>query len=130
MTDRIVSWTSNPSKPTFTPPEGAIDSHCHVFGPMAEFPFSPKAKYIPDDAGPEQLFALRDHLGFSRNIVVQASCHGTDNSSTLNAIAKSDGKARGVAVVDPAISDSLPKCGRLRHTRRSYSIASRQEMSG
>ncbi|MDF1681225.1 amidohydrolase family protein [Ponticaulis sp.] len=106
MTDRIVSWTSNPSKPTFTPPEGAIDAHCHVFGPMAEFPFSPKAKYIPDDAGPEQLFALRDHLGFSRNIVVQASCHGTDNSSTLNAIAKSDGKARGVAVVDPAISDS------------------------
>ena len=52
------------------------------------------------------LFALRDWLGFSRNIIVQASCHGTDNAATLNAIAQSNGKARGVAVVDPAISDA------------------------
>jgi len=72
---------------------------------MAQFPFSPKAKYLPEDAGAEQLFALRDHLGFSRNVIVQASCHGTDNAATLDAIAKSEGKARGVAVVDPAISD-------------------------
>jgi len=105
MSERIVSWHSNPSKPTFTPPPGAIDAHCHVFGPMAEFPFSAKAKYLPADAGPEQLFALRDHLGFSRNVIVQASCHGSDNRATLNAIARSGGKARGVAVVDPAISE-------------------------
>ncbi len=68
-----------------------------------EFPFSAKAKYLPQDAGPDMLFALRDHLGFSRNVIVQASCHGTDNAATLDAIAKSGGKARGVAVVDPAI---------------------------
>jgi|TARA_Y100000815_G_scaffold190778_1_gene174241 2-pyrone-4,6-dicarboxylate lactonase len=73
---------------------------------MAAFPFSAKAKYLPEDAGPEMLFALRDHLGFARNVIVQASCHGTDNAATLNAIAKSGGKARGVAVVDPAISDA------------------------
>ena len=103
--DRIVSWHPNPSKPRYTPPHGAVDAHCHVFGPMAEFPFSPKAKYLPDDAGPDKLFALRDHLGFSKNVIVQASCHGTDNSATLNAIAKSNGKARGVAVVDPAIPE-------------------------
>lgn len=105
MTDRIVSWHGNPSVPRFTPPPGAVDAHCHVFGPMAEYSFSPKAKYLPEDAGPDMLFALRDRLGFSRNVIVQASCHGTDNSATLNAIAKSDGKARGVAVVEPAISD-------------------------
>jgi 2-pyrone-4,6-dicarboxylate lactonase len=105
MTDRITSWHANPSRPRFNPPPGAVDAHCHVFGPMAQFPFSPKAKYLPEDAGPEQLFALRDHLGFARNVIVQASCHGTDNAATLNAIAKSDGKARGVAVVDPAISE-------------------------
>jgi 2-pyrone-4,6-dicarboxylate lactonase len=51
------------------------------------------------------LFALRDHLGFSKNVIVQASCHGSDNSATLNAISLSGGKARGVAVVDPAIKD-------------------------
>jgi 2-pyrone-4,6-dicarboxylate lactonase len=76
---------------------------------MAQFPFSAKAKYLPEDAGADMLFALRDHLGFARNVIVQASCHGTDNAATLNAIAKSgdpDGiqRARGVAVVDPAIS--------------------------
>lgn len=105
MAGRIISWHSNPSQPGYRPPEGAVDAHCHVFGPMVEFPFSPKAKYIPDDAGPEELFTLRDKLGFSRNVIVQASCHGTDNRATLNAIAMSGGKARGVAVVDPAISD-------------------------
>ena len=105
MTDRIVSWHPNPSKPRYSPPAGAIDAHCHVFGPMARFPFSAQAKYLPEDAGPEMLFALRDHLGFARNVIVQASCHGTDNAATLDAIARSNGKARGVAVVDPAIPD-------------------------
>ena len=58
MSDRIVSWHANPSKPAYIPPPGAIDAHCHVFGPMAKFPFSAKAKYLPEDAGPEMLFAL------------------------------------------------------------------------
>ena len=102
----IKSWSDSPSKANFVPPSGAIDAHCHVFGPAAQFPFSPKAKYVPQDAGPDMLFALRDYLGFSRNVIVQASCHGTDNSATLNAIAKSNGKARGVAVVDPDIPDT------------------------
>ena len=105
MNDRIVSWHPDPSKPRFVPPSGAVDAHCHVFGPMEQFPFSAKAKYLPADAGPDMLFALRDHMGFARNVIVQASCHGTDNSAMLDAIAKSNGKARGVAVVDPAIPD-------------------------
>lgn len=104
-TGRVRSWTLDPSRPRYVPPVGAVDAHCHVFGPAAEFPFSAKAKYQPQDAGPEALFELRDRLGFSRNVIVQASCHGTDNASTLNAIAQSQGHARGVAVVDPAISE-------------------------
>jgi 2-pyrone-4,6-dicarboxylate lactonase len=103
---RIRSWSETPSAPHFVPPQGAIDAHCHVFGPAADFPFSAKAKYLPQDAGPDMLFALRDRLGFDRNVIVQASCHGTDNAATLDAIAKSGGRARGVAVVDPAISDA------------------------
>jgi 2-pyrone-4,6-dicarboxylate lactonase len=105
MTDRIRSWSEQPSKPVYVPPPGAVDAHCHVFGPQADYPFSPKAKYLPQDAGPEMLFALRDHLGFARNVIVQASCHGSDNRAVLNAIERAEGRARGVAVVDPAISD-------------------------
>lgn len=102
---RIKSWTDTLSKPSYVPPAGAVDAHCHVFGPESQFPFSPSAKYHPEDAGPEMLFALRDRLGFSRNVIVQASCHGTDNRATLNAIARSNGLARGVAVVDAGITD-------------------------
>lgn len=106
MIGRVKSWLDAPSKPRFTPPAGAVDAHCHVFGPMAAFPFSPSAKYLPQDAGPDMLFALRDHLGFARNVIVQASCHGTDNAATLDAIARSNGRARGVAVLDPAVTDA------------------------
>jgi 2-pyrone-4,6-dicarboxylate lactonase len=123
MSARITSWHGNPSKPHFVLPPGAVDAHCHVFGPMAEFPFSAKAKYLPEDAGPDQLFALRDTLGFTRNIIVQASCHGTDNSATLHAIARSNGMARGVAVVDPMISDAeleLLHAGGIRGVRFNF----------
>jgi 2-pyrone-4,6-dicarboxylate lactonase len=104
---RIKSWIDAPSKPHFSPPLGAVDAHCHVFGPEARFPFSAKAKYLPQDAGADLLRTLRDRLGLSRNVIVQASCHGADNAATLNAIADlGQQAARGVAVVDPAIPDA------------------------
>lgn len=95
-----------PSRPRFRPPAGAVDAHCHVFGPAALFPFAPERKYTPVDAPADRLFALRDHLGLSRNVIVQATCHGSDNSAMLAAIARSQGLARGVAVVSPTISDA------------------------
>ncbi|TDD86944.1 2-pyrone-4,6-dicarboxylate hydrolase [Saccharopolyspora karakumensis] len=99
VTPGWLPWHPNPSEPAFTAPEGAVDAHCHVFGPAAEFPFAPERKYTPVDAGKEQLFALRDHLGLSRNVIVQATCHGSDNSALVDALRASDGRARGVASV-------------------------------
>lgn len=97
-----------PSKPAFVPPAGAVDAHCHVFGPGNAFPFAPERKYTPCDAGCDALFELRDYLGFSRNVVVQATCHGTDNRAMVDALAWSGGTARGVATVGPEIdSDAL-----------------------
>ena len=101
-----LDWYKNPSTPTFKVPAGAVDSHCHVFGPGAEFPFAPERKYTPCDASADQLFALRDHLGFSRNVIVQATCHGADNSAMLDAVARADGRARGVATVKPTVSEA------------------------
>ena len=102
--DDLTQFCQNPSKPQFTPPEGAVDAHCHVFGPAASFPYAAARKYTPIDAPKETLFALRDHLGFARNVIVQASCHGTDNAAMVDALEASDGMARGVAVVAPDIS--------------------------
>ena len=95
----------NPSTPAFKVPAGAVDAHCHVFGPAALFPYSPKRKYTPCDASKDQLFALRDHLGFSRNVIVQASCHGTDNAALIDALHAAGDLARGVAVVDESITE-------------------------
>lgn len=95
----------SPKAPDFKVPEGAVDAHCHVFGPSHEFPYSPMRKYTPFDAPAEKLFALRDHLGFSRNILVQASCHGRDNSAMVDCLERSNGHARGVAIVNTDISD-------------------------
>ena len=96
----------HPAKPRFTPPAGAVDAHCHVFGPADKFPFAPSRKYTPCDASKEQLFALRDHLGFSRNVIVQATCHGNDNRALVDALLHSEGRARGVASVGRDISDA------------------------
>ena len=94
----------NPTTPGFRPPTGAVDAHCHVFGPAHLFPFASERKYTPCDAGKTALFDLRDHLGFSRNVVVQATCHGTDNSALLDALRSSEGLAKGVASVDESIT--------------------------
>ena len=105
VTGGEVTWHPSPKQPDFIPPAGAVDAHCHVFGPAAEFPFAPERKYTPGDAGKDKLFALRDHLGLARNVIVQASCHGKDNSAMIDALQASGGMARGVAVVAHEISD-------------------------
>jgi 2-pyrone-4,6-dicarboxylate lactonase len=101
-----LDWYQNPSTPRFTLPPGTVDAHCHVFGPGAEFPFAPERNYTPCDASKEQLFALRDHLGISRNVIVQATCHGADNTAMVDAVQAADGRARGIATVRPDITDT------------------------
>jgi 2-pyrone-4,6-dicarboxylate lactonase len=95
----------NPVKPKYTPPPGACDAHCHIFGPGDRFPYAPNRPYTPPDAGKERLKALHEHLGFSRAVLVQASCHGRDNSAMVDAMEWSKGAWRGVAMVDASVSD-------------------------
>ncbi len=89
----------------FTPPPGACDAHCHVFGPAARFPFAPERRYTPPDAGVELLARLHTRLGLSRAVIVQASCHGTDNAALLDALHRGAGRYAGVAMVDDATTD-------------------------
>src|ERR1700734_4419065 len=92
-----LTFDPNPSKPGFVPPPGAVDAHCHVFGPGDVFPYAPERKYTPTDAPKEQLFALRDFLGFERSVIVQATCHGSDNSALVDALVADGGRSRGGA---------------------------------
>jgi 2-pyrone-4,6-dicarboxylate lactonase len=95
----------SPSRPQFRLPAGAVDAHCHVFGPGDVFPYAAERKYTPVDAPKEKLFALRDQLGFERNVIVQATCHGADNSALVDALRAAGRRARGVATITPAFSD-------------------------
>jgi 2-pyrone-4,6-dicarboxylate lactonase len=96
---------ASPHKPRFAAPTGAVDAHCHVFGPGEMFPYAPERKYTPSDASKEALFALRDHLGFDRNVIVQGTCHGADNRALTDALRASGGRARGVATVRREVTD-------------------------
>jgi 2-pyrone-4,6-dicarboxylate lactonase len=99
-----LDWHPDPSTPTFALPAGTVDAHCHVFGPGDVFPFAPERKYTPCDASKEQLFALRDHLGVSRNVVVQATCHGADNRAMVDAVRAAGDRARGIATLRPDVT--------------------------
>jgi 2-pyrone-4,6-dicarboxylate lactonase len=101
-----LDWCPQPSKPRFVLPAGSVDAHCHVFGPGDRFPFAPERKYTPCDASKEQLFALRDHLGFDGNVIVQATCHGADNRALVDACRASSGRARGVATVRRDVTEA------------------------
>ncbi|MGB0687046.1 MAG: amidohydrolase family protein [Paracoccaceae bacterium] len=101
-----LEFHPDPKKPNFQLPKGAVDAHCHVFGPSPEFPFAPERKYTPCNAGKDRLFELRDYLGFERNVIVQATCHGTDNSAMVDACRAAGELARGVASVRADITAS------------------------
>ncbi|MBI2995025.1 MAG: amidohydrolase family protein [Gammaproteobacteria bacterium] len=93
-------------KPAFRMPAKACDAHCHVFGPGHVFPYAPTRKYTPPDAPKEKLKELHRILGVERAVIVQASCHGTDNSAMLDAIAHSKGAYRGVCSASTEFSDA------------------------
>jgi 2-pyrone-4,6-dicarboxylate lactonase len=93
-------------KPRFKLPPGSCDAHCHVFGPGDKFPYAPNRRYTPEDAPKEMLRALHDHLGIERSVIVQASCHGTDNAAMLDCIASEPKRYRGVAIVDDSFTDA------------------------
>ena len=92
-------------RPRFKLPPNATDAHCHVFGPANVFPYSPKRSYTPADAPKEALAALHVRLGLQRAVIVQASCHGTDNRAMLDCIASDPTRFRGVAIVDDTFSE-------------------------
>lgn len=90
----------------FAMPPGAIDAHMHVIGPFDRFPLSPKSQYKPFAATwQEQKEVLVDKLGFWGFVVVQATCHGADNSVVVDALEHMQGRAAGVASVEENVTE-------------------------
>nr|CAD6601953.1 amidohydrolase [arsenite-oxidising bacterium NT-25] len=98
MPDPVLTWHQKPHMTTVRLPKNATDCHCHVFGPVARFPYADDSGFKPAEAPKEALFALHDQMGIERCVIVQSGCHGFDNSVVVDAIAARPGRYLGVAL--------------------------------
>lgn len=111
----VAGPVPRPRKPKLPLPSGAVDCHAHVFGPYDRFPLTLPRSYSPPEASLDQYLALLGTMGLDRGVLVQPSVHGTDNRSMIDALRRAPDRLRGIAVVDPDISeaelDELHKAG-------------------
>jgi 2-pyrone-4,6-dicarboxylate lactonase len=105
-TEPVLTYLPEPSRPAFRPPPGACDSHVHVFGPAARFPFAATRNFTPADAPADTLFSLHRKLGISRCVIVQSAVHGFDNSAVEDAISAGRGRYLGVALAPHDVPDA------------------------
>jgi predicted TIM-barrel fold metal-dependent hydrolase len=87
-------------------PAGAIDCHNHIVGPQSKYPMAANRTYTPPEASVAQLKALRVETGAARNVIVQPSFYGFDNSCAVDALKELGNSARGIAVVPQDVSDA------------------------
>jgi 2-pyrone-4,6-dicarboxylate lactonase len=106
MTEPKPSYLLEPAHARLRLPPGACDTHVHVFGPSAVFPYAPERTFTPADAPKERLFAMHAALGIERCVIVQSACHGFDNRAAADAIAAKGGDYRGVALLPANVSDA------------------------
>ena len=101
---QTVPWSSGTEAPQLKAPPNACDCHMHIYN--SRFPVAPNAKLRPPDATVDAYRLFQKRIGTTRNVVVTPSTYGTDNSCTLDAMAKLGATARGVAVVDTSVTDA------------------------
>ena len=96
----------NTRKPSFTLPPGATDSHAHVFGERAEYGYTDDRQYTPPPVYLKDYLSMHDTVGFARGVIVQSGVHGTNNSVIVDAIAQSNGRLRGIALLREGVTDA------------------------
>ena len=102
----VLTYNPHPTGPAIHLPPGACDSHVHVFGPGAQFPYAATRGFTPVDAPKEALFALHRLLGIERCVIVQSLVHGFDNRVVEDAIRAGEGNYLGVALVPVNVADA------------------------
>lgn len=89
---------------TLVPPPGSVDCHMHLYDDHV--PAAPGATLLPPNASLEDYGQVQARLHLKRMVIVTPSTYGTDNRCMLEGLRKAGGSARGVAVVDGAVSDA------------------------
>jgi predicted TIM-barrel fold metal-dependent hydrolase len=101
--DRIVPNSSGTSRPSVAVPADACDCHLHIID--ARFPAVPGVP-LPPRATLDDYRRLQGRIGTTRAVIVQAKAHGTDHGCLLDAIARMDGRGRGIGVLHPTVADA------------------------
>ncbi len=104
QTQEPAPWSSGTEPPRLKAPPNGCDCHMHIYD--SRFPVAPNAKLRPADATVDDYRRLQKRIGTTRNVIVTPSTYGTDNSCSLDAIARLGATARGVAVVDTSVTDA------------------------
>lgn len=90
---------------SFDIPRGACDTHAHVIGDGARYPYVENRSYTPPPAPEDKYLAMLAATGMARGVLVQVSVHGTDNRYMLDVLGRHRDTLRGVAVVNPDVTD-------------------------
>jgi 2-pyrone-4,6-dicarboxylate lactonase len=88
--------------PKIKPPPGSCFTQAYVFGPSVKFPYAAERGYTPPDCPVEEYLKL---LGLDRGVIIHGSAHGSDNSVSIAGVASSPDRLRGIAVIQPDVSD-------------------------
>jgi predicted TIM-barrel fold metal-dependent hydrolase len=99
-----VPWSAGTEQPRLQAPPNAADCHHHIYD--SRYPVAANAVLRPGDASVADYRKLQRRIGTTRNVVVQPSTYGVDNSCMLDALAQFGATARGVAVVNTAVTDA------------------------
>jgi predicted TIM-barrel fold metal-dependent hydrolase len=94
----------NPRKPRLVAPPGSWDTHFHIYGPPDRFPYAENRGFTPPAAPIEHWQSVSAAIGIERGVVVTPGIHGSNPAATLDAIARSGGRLRGMIRADPALT--------------------------
>ena len=98
-----VPNSSGTEKPRLKAPANACDCHHHIYDTAR---FSPVQSGAIPNARVAEYRLLQRRIGTTRNVIVTPRPYGTDNRVTLDAIAQFGTNARGVAVIQPTVTDA------------------------
>ena len=87
-----LDWYEGPSKPGFSLPPGASTRIAMCSDPAPSSLTRPSANTPLATPARRNYSRSRDHLGFARNVIVQATCHGADNSAMVDACLRAEAR--------------------------------------
>src|SRR5258707_3118104 len=105
LTSKPMRDAGTLTRPAFSMPGEACDSHVHVFEAAAKYPSVDAPHYTLPDGSLEKLQRMTGVLGLQRFVIVQPSYYGTDNRCMLDALSTADTRARRLALVREDCTD-------------------------